>query len=413
MVSCIIKELMNRTLFRRFAISNFLITVILIGVYCLWALGRPLAPIEPMKSSLKLESMSVSNELDWPSKGQAAVGANPSGVLATYGEQKPVPTASVAKVFTALMVLKKRPLKQGDTGPLIKITEADVQSYRDYLAGDGSVLPVQIGEDLTQYQMLQAIMLPSANNVADSLAIWAFGSLENYTKFANNYIRQLGLTNTVIGSDASGYDASTVSTAHDLVLLGEAAMQEPVLAEIVGQSSAVLPVAGTVQNRNFLLGPDGLAGIKTGSTIEAGGVFLAAKQVKINNMPLTLVSAIVGAETTFDAQVESVPLLKSVQDNFAETKVISKGAVVGHYKSPWGNTITAVTTKELSTLAWKGSVVPTSVKLEPANASSKTGQVIGEVQIPRSPVSIAQDVPVALTGSFSQPSLLWRLTHPI
>jgi D-alanyl-D-alanine carboxypeptidase (penicillin-binding protein 5/6) len=390
-----------------------LITFILIGVYCLWALGRPLAPIEPVKSSLKLESMTVSNQLAWPSKGQAAVGTNPSGVLATFGEQKPVPTASVAKVFTALMVLKKRPIKLGETGPIINITEADVQSYRDYLAGDGSVIPVQVGEDLTQYQMLQAIMLPSANNVADSLAIWAFGSLENYTKFANDYIRQLGLTNTVIGSDASGYDASTVSTAHDLVLLGEAAMQEPVIAEIVGQPSAVLPVAGSVQNRNFLLGPDGLAGIKTGTTVAAGGVFLAAKQVTINGMPLTLVSAIVGAENTFNAQVESVPLLKSVQNNFAETKVLSKGSVVGHYKSQWGDTVTAVTTKPLSTLAWKGSMVPTNVEIDATSATAESGQVVGSVQVPRSPVSIAHKVPVALTGSFSQPSLAWRLTHPL
>jgi D-alanyl-D-alanine carboxypeptidase (penicillin-binding protein 5/6) len=260
--------------------------------------------------------------------------------------------------------------------------------------------------------MLQALLLPSANNVADSLAIWAFGSLDNYTKYANNYIRQLGLTNTVIGSDASGYDPSTVSTASDLVILGIAAMQVPVIAEIVGQPSAVLPVAGLVQNRNFLLGPDGLAGIKTGSTTAAGGVFLAAKRVEVNDRPLTIVSAIVGAENTFNAQVESVPLLKSVQDNFAQTKVLSQGAVVGRYKSPWGDTVQVTTTKPLSTVAWKGTVVPTDVKLEPVEASAVSGQVIGTVRIPRTPVSDGQKVTIALTESFNQPSIVWRLTHP-
>lgn len=403
---------MSRTLSRRLAISNLLITLILIGVYCVWALGRPLMAINPVKSSLKLESMSVSNQIDWPSKGQAAIGTYPSGVLATFGEQRAVPTASVAKVFTALIVLQQRPIKPGQTGPVIKTTEADIQSYRDYTAGDGSVIPVEIGQDLTQYQMLQAMLLPSANNVADSLAIWAFGSLDNYTKYANNYIRQLGLANTIIGKDASGYDPSTVSTAHDLVILGEAAMRVPVIAEIVGQKSAVLPVAGTIQNRNFLLGPDGLAGIKTGTTVAAGGVFLAAKQVKINNLPVTLVSAIVGAENTFNAQVESVPMLKSVQDNFAETKVLSKGAVVGQYKSPWGDTVPAITTKPLTTFAWKGSIVPTRVKLSVAKVSGEPGQLVGSVQTLRTPVNEAQEVPVTLAGDFSQPSLLWRLTHP-
>lgn len=403
---------MNQKRRRSFAFSNLFITLILVAVYCLWALGRPIAPVAPIKSTLKLASSTTSNELSWPSKGQSAVGASPSGVLATFGDQKPVPTASVAKVFTALVVLQQRPLAKGQPGPSIVVNEADIASYQRYVAGDGTVIPVTLGESLTQYQMLQAMLLPSANNISDSLAIWAFGSLENYSKFANNYIRQLGLTNTVIGTDASGYDASTVSTAHDLVLLGQAAMRNPVIAEIVGQSSANLPGAGNVQNRNFLLGPDGLAGIKTGSTIEAGGVFLAAKQVVINEQPLTLVSAIVGAETTFQAQVESVPLLRTVQENFAETLILPKGSIVGQYKSPWGKTVRAITTEPLTTLAWKGSKIPIEVNLKGADSKAKSGDVTGSITIPRSSVSTAKSVPVVLDGEFGKPSFTWRLTRP-
>lgn len=394
----------------RLRYSVLILAVLL--TYSLWAIGRPLQPIQPVSNRLQIQGASISNVLSWPAKGQAAVGITPSGVLATRGPQTPVPTASVAKVITALMVLKKRPLATGQTGPAITITEADVDSYRAYVAGDGTVLPVEAGMKLTQYQMLQAILLPSANNISDSLAIWAFGSLENYSVFANNYTRQLGLTNTVIGTDASGYDPSTKSTAHDLVLLGEAAMQEPVLAEIVAQETAVLPFAGKITNRNFLLGPDALSGIKTGTTEQAGGVFLAAKKVVVEGRPMTIVTAIVGSDTAYDAVLASVPLIESVRRNFTTATLLPANSIVGRYESPWGDSITAVTPKPLTALAWKGSKVSTNVELQPATVNRETNQIVGQVEVPESPVGAANSVPVQLSGTFSQPSVLWRLTHP-
>ena len=194
MQSCIIKELMNNYKRRsRHPLRTFLIVFIILGVYIFWTLLRPLGDIRPVARTLHLQSGSISGPLSWPTKGQAAVGINPSGVLASYGLQTPVPIASTAKIITVLSVLKKYPLKLHQTGPVITMSAADVSLYTNYVAGDGSVVPVTDGETLTQYQMLQAILLPSANNIADSLAIWAFGSLENYAKFANSYARQLGL----------------------------------------------------------------------------------------------------------------------------------------------------------------------------------------------------------------------------
>lgn len=406
------KELMTQTKKRTRRLSGSLLIIVVLAVYSSWALARPLNVITPVSNRLQVQGASTLGPLSWPAKGQAAVGITPSGVLATHGQQKPVPTASVAKVITALMVLKKRPLAPGQTGPTITISEADVELYRNYVAGDGTVLPVEEGMKLTQYQMLQAILLPSANNIADTLVIWAFGSLENYTQFANSYTRQLGLTNTVVGSDASGYDPSTRSTAHNLVLIGQAAMQEPVIEEIVAQESAVIPGAGRIVNRNFLLGPDALAGIKTGTTEEAGGVFLAAKKVVIEGKPLTIVSAIAGTDTSYDAVIASVPLIDSVSKNFATTTLLPANAIVGRYETRWGDSVTAVTTKPLTALGWKGAKLPTEVTLQPASVTGGASQTVGEVEVPESPVSASASVPVKLSGPFSKPSIFWRLTHP-
>lgn len=151
-----------------------------------------------------------------------------------------------------------------------------------------------VGEQLSEYQMLEAMMLPSADNMADSLAIWAYGSLPAYQAAANQYLANHNINDTHVGVDASGLDPSTVSTAHDLVLLGEAAMQNAVLAEIVAKPSVNgFPLMGTISNTNTLLGQNGIVGAKTGNTDQAGGVFVfAANYNDANGQELSVVGAV-------------------------------------------------------------------------------------------------------------------------
>ncbi|MFN2537525.1 MAG: D-alanyl-D-alanine carboxypeptidase, partial [Mycobacteriales bacterium] len=82
--------------------------------------------------------------------------------------------------------------------------------------------------------------------------------------------RELGMADTIY-TDASGFAASTVSTARDQLLLLRAALRRPELAQVMGSTSAVLPVEGRVHNTNSLLGQDGFLAGKTGSTSAAGG----------------------------------------------------------------------------------------------------------------------------------------------
>ena len=396
----------------KYKVTKYGFLLLVLATYSLWALFRPLALITPSTKVMQLQSSTLPSKLVWPSTGQAAVGITPSGVLAVHGIQRPLPIASTAKVLTALCVLKKKPLRSDQKGPNIVLTDADVKIFNDYVAGDGSVTPVSAGQSLSEYQMLQAVLLPSANNIADSLAIWAFGSLANYSTFANGYIRQLGLTNTHVGSDASGYDPTTVSTAHDLVLLGEAAMQEPVLAAIVSQKSAELPYVGSIYNVNKLLGTNNIVGIKTGNTDQAGGVFLGAKSVEVGGKQLVIISAVVGSTDLYAAMTTSVPLLASAKENFASTTVLKAKSVVGHYSAPWGAEASASTLKSLDAVAWKGSTVPTEVMLQPVSGNAKPGQIVGTITVPASTVSAVQKVPVVLDFALSKPSAWWRLTHP-
>ncbi|PTR21837.1 D-alanyl-D-alanine carboxypeptidase (penicillin-binding protein 5/6) [Rhodococcus sp. OK519] len=204
-----------------------------------------------------------------------------NGEIRTGGvrQQRPQPAASTAKIITALTVLARMPLALGEDGPTLTMTEADADLYRDYAARGGSAVAVGAGQELTEYEMLVGMLLPSANNLADTLAVWVFGSLDEYRTAADELVRSLGMSSTTVGADASGFSATTKSTARDLTLLAAAAVRHPVIAEIVARDSATLSGVGVVRNTNWLLGRPGVVGLKTGTTDEAGGVFLFAAKV--------------------------------------------------------------------------------------------------------------------------------------
>jgi D-alanyl-D-alanine carboxypeptidase (penicillin-binding protein 5/6) len=208
----------------------------------------------------------------WPASGQAAFIRTGQSRVQAGPNQHAAAIASVAKVMTAYLVLRGHPLRPGQDGPTITLTAADVADT-DRRRGQGeSVVSIAAGEQLTERQALQALLLPSANNIAAVLARWDAGSVDRFVARMNAAARSLGMTRTRY-TDPSGYDDATVSTAADQVRVVDRAMGLPVFASIVATPSATLPVAGTVHNTNTLLGRNGFVGVKTGSTDAAGDCF--------------------------------------------------------------------------------------------------------------------------------------------
>ncbi len=386
---------------------------LLLTGYGYWTLTKPLPQLKPVKTTTTFNVQAAASKLTWPGVGQSAVGVVGTNILETHGSQTSAPTASTAKIITALNVLRAKPLKPGEQGPTLTLTPNDVAIYNAYVARGGSVVPVVAGEKVTEYQALEAMLLPSANNFADSLAIWAFGSLPAYATSANAYLAQNGLTGTHIGGDASGFAPTTTSTARDLVRLGEIVMQDPVLTGIVGQSSATgIPLTTSIKNVNFLLGTNNIIGIKTGNTDQAGGVYVSAAKATVNNKPVTIVTALVGAPTLFDSLKDSLPLIQSAQANFQPVPVILADAIVGRYEQPWGGSLAANVSEGLSSTAWNGSSVSATTKLNPLSADTEVGDPAGTVTLPASTLNDEQTVTVSLRTPPTKPSAWWRLTHP-
>ena len=214
------------------------------------------------------------DHLPWPVVGAAGVVVDGTRV-AGPGHDRPVPIASVAKVMTAYVVLHDHPLTADEAGPTITVSASEAAAYPSQLAKGESLVRVRAGETLTEREALEALLLPSADNMAWILARWDTGTQAAFVARMNAAARRLGMTRTSY-TDPSGLDPSTTSTAADQVRLGMAAMRVPALAAIVAMPTAVVPVAGVVRNYNTLLGRDGIVGLKTGSTQAAGGCILIA-----------------------------------------------------------------------------------------------------------------------------------------
>lgn len=381
--------------------------VVVVILYIASSLVRPMPNVSATPTTIApLQAKSVA--ITWPTQGQAAIGAVGYGVLGTHGDQKALPTASVAKVMTALAVLKQHPLKVGEQGPTITITYDDVEYYQKVISEDGSNVPVVVGEEISEYEALQALLLPSANNMAYTLAKWAYGTEDNYTKYVNNFARSLGMNNTNF-DDASGFSSKTTSTSEDLARLAVNAMDNPIIAEIAAQKQATIPIAGTIYNVNMLLGRNGIIGLKTGNTEEAGGCFMAAAERLIGGQKVVAVSVIMDARNLSEALRDSVPLVNSVLDGFEQVTLVKAGQTVGTYTLPWNGTVAAQAKDDVQGVVWRGSPIQPNIALNTigtVKATIPAGTQVGAIRATfgRSEV----DTPAVLESPITAPASTWR-----
>ena len=306
-----------------------------------------------------------------------------------------VSTASLAKVILALCVLEKAPLRRGEQGRIFTLATPDIEIYNQALSMNASTLGVVRGEQLTEYQTLQALMIPSADNIADSLARWIFGSHQAYVAYANAWLLSHHLDHTVLGGDASGLRAGTTSTARDLVNLGLIAMNNPVLASIASQPGATFPVVGFKANYNTVLGQGGIAGFKTGNNGSNRGAFLFTSTVEVGGHRVHIAGVILDQPDLATALAAAPSVMKAARRGLRVETIATAGQVVGRTVTRWGTSTPATVGETLSVVRWIGAPVTISVDASGTSLIASTG-------------TSAARVPV-LAPAPAGPSFWWRL----
>lgn len=370
-----------------------------------------LAPVKELTAQVDPFEAPVTEQpvVGFPSYGASGVGAlGYPGVLASAGSTEALPIASITKVITALVVLDAKPLALGEPGPQVTFGTTDVQYYDAQVADGGSVAAVYSGQVISQRDILNVMLMVSANNYAESLATWAFGSESAYLDAAHAWLGKQGLSGTTV-TDPSGVEPSNTSTVTDLIELARLAVQNPVVAEIVSTASMSVPDLGTIENRNELLGVDGVDGIKTGTLDEAGSCLLFSQNFAVGSQTITLVGVVLGGpdHDTIDAAIRS--LLAEVDAGFHELKLATTGQEFARYDTPWGDAATAVAAKDLVVAVWGATPVSLSTKVDDirlADSGTRVGTLtftVGEQTM---------TVPLQLQGTIDDPGPWWRLTNP-
>ncbi len=348
-------------------------------------------------------------KLPWPDQGSAELLIEGLGRLGGSGTDNAAPIGSVAKVMTAYVILRDHPLTGDEEGPSLTVTAADVADYQARIASNQSLVPVRVGEKLTERDAIEALMLPSANNIAHQLAIWDAGSESAFVGKMNDAAADLGMTATRY-TDPSGYLPTTVSTAPDQVKLARAALKSKVFAEIVALPSATIPVAGKIRNYNDLLGVQGVFGIKTGSTDEAGGCLLFSARLTVGGRKLTVVGAVFNQpglntpEQLANVNQEVRALLRAVRRTVKQYTLLPADQV-GEIRTAWGATSPVRPATPLKVVGWPGMSVPLEVTTSAPGASVTAGQPVGSVQAAGVRVDLRADT------TTPDPTLWWRLTR--
>lgn len=319
----------------------------------------------------------------------------------------PIATASLAKMITVQVILDKYPLKAGESGPTITMTNDDENRYWWAVNNGGSNARVVAGEQITERQLLEGILLVSANNMADSLAIWAFGSIDGYHQAARQWLDKNNLVSTIVGGDASGFSSETKSTPTDLCKIMLLATKQPALVEILSANTATLPTGEVLQSTNRLLGQNGIFAGKTGYTDEAGRGLMVASHQQIGNVQLTT-AAVSLSNDSYDAAFDTTNQLVLALANDLQVCSIAKGEPIGEISSLWGSQTDLSVNHAVVIPYWSDQ--PPTIKLsinKQITDSLSPNTIIGTLQIGTNYIN------VHATSGIEPARLAWRLTTPI
>ncbi|MFT4307211.1 MAG: D-alanyl-D-alanine carboxypeptidase [Microbacterium sp.] len=390
---------------RLFVPAGLILALVL--VYCGTTLLWPLNAVAPTVTALAIQpTAAAAASPAWPSEGSAAVAV--AGVGATAASTSEAASmASITKIVTALVVLDQLPMELGEDGTTFEFTTADRTAYWAALAAGESALDVPVDGSLTEYQMLQGMLIGSACNYADRLASDIWGTDALYASAATSWLTAHGISGITI-VEPSGIDSGNTATPAALIALGELAMADPVIAEIVGTTSVDLPGVGTVTNTNTLLADTGVVGIKTG-TLDTYDL-LAAEDVTISDIPVRIYAAVLG-QADDDARNAAVrALFAQTEAELAPITAVTAGTTVGEVDTRWSDPVPIVTTSDADVVLWNGATATTSATFDLGD-SREDGDLVGTLTVTGGANEVSVDA--VLTVDITDPSPWWRLTHPL
>jgi D-alanyl-D-alanine carboxypeptidase (penicillin-binding protein 5/6) len=219
--------------------------------------------------------------------------------------------ASTTKLMTALLALERAKPDDVFTAPAYDAMPAE------------SRINLRPGEQMTVHDLLEALLLESANDAAVTLAEGVSGSRAAFVEDMNARAAELGLENTSYANPIGLDEPGNHSSARDLATLTRVLLRRPRFARIVDMPEAELESGvrpRVVGNRNDLVaGYPWVSGVKTGYTADAGNVLVGAA-----NGPggARVISVVLGEPTEGARDQDTLALLRWGLARFHRVRVL-------------------------------------------------------------------------------------------
>lgn len=270
-------------------------------------------------------------------KAEAAFLINPSTGVIMYeknADTRMYP-ASTTKIMTAYLALKHLDLNANCT---ISASAVDIDR-------DGSNMGLLEGEVLTVRQLIDSLVIHSANDAANALAEEVSGSITEFVNLMNSTAKELGMKNTHFENPHGYHSSNHYTTARDMAILAGKAMENEVFVEMVGMKKLTIEPTNKYKTprvfstRNALINPYSdislqyrfATGIKTGHTSDAGYCFVGSA---LRN-GLDLISVVFKSTSYNRAFIDTKNLFEHAYSNYKLRTVIKEDAIASTCNVRW------------------------------------------------------------------------------
>lgn len=272
--------------------------------------------IEEVSSSDINEIMASTDVTDEPkiySRRAVVFERNSKTVIYDKNMNEKCAMASTTKIMTCILILENCNL-------------SDTVTVSKKSAGTGgSRLGLKTGDKITVHDLLYGLMLCSGNDSAVALAEHLGGSVEGFANMMNEKANSLGLKSTHFVTPHGLDDPNHFTTAYELALLTDYALNNKDFRTIVGTHNYTVTINGyskNLSNSNELLGNlNGVYGVKTGFTGNAGRCLVTATN---RNTGLDIITIVLGADTKKIRTSDSAKLINYCLDNYTIADLNSK-----------------------------------------------------------------------------------------
>jgi serine-type D-Ala-D-Ala carboxypeptidase (penicillin-binding protein 5/6) len=365
-----------------------------------------------------LALVAVTLLVTWPSSASASppkldakawilIDSRDDSVLASKAQDKRLPIASATKLMTAYLALKRLRPNQMIAAP----------SYQPSAAAEIR-LGLRPGERMRVRDLLYGLLLPSANDAAQTLAVGVSGSVPAFVAAMNRAAQRLGFAHTHYANPIGLDDPGNYSSPRDLVTLASILLRNKLFARIVDSQSATLRSGDhprQVTSRNTLLGRfPWVNGVKTGHTLGAGYVLVGSG----TQDSTTLISAVLGTPSEYARDSDTLELLQYGFSLYHAVEPVRNGEELADPQLDWRNDhLSLIAERSLPVKVRQGQQVTTHVTAPdevsgPVDEGERLGRVTVSVDgrvAAASPLVAAHAVGAATTLD----KVVWSAQNPI